>query len=123
MSQVLDGGMGHRLRLALATFAGTAFVALPFSMIELWSNLWHDPFYPNVKSQGWSTLAFSLYGAAFVGAVGCGASFLALTLLRLQDAPPSRGRLLIFGLLGGLLYLLFHHSKHVLWYWEAGGTW
>jgi len=116
-------GVGHRLKVSLAPLAGTAIVAAIFSMIELWSNLWHDPFYPNVRGHAWTILAFSLYGAAFLGTVGSGATFLALTLLRLQKAPPSRQKLLTFGFLGSLLYLLFHHSKHVLWYWEAGGTW
>jgi hypothetical protein len=120
---VLTGTVGLRLKLALATFAGTAFVAVPFAMIELWSNLWHDPFYPNVKAQAWAAFAFSLYGAAFVGAMGCGATFLAMTVLRLRATPVSRSRLLAFGLLGAVLYVLLHHSKHVLWYWEAGGTW
>ena len=115
--------MGYRLRLALAAFAGTALVAVPFAAIELWSNLWHDPFYPNVRAQGWATFAFSLYGAAFLGAVACGASFLGLSLLRRPHAPPSRQKLLTFGLLGALLYIAFHHSKHVLWYWESGGSW
>ena len=115
--------IAHRLRLAFAAFAGAAVVAVPFAAIELWSNLWHDPFYPHDKAQGWATFAFSLYGAAFLGAVGCGTSFLALSLLRRPHAPPSRQTFLAFGLLGALVYVLFHHSKHVLWYWESGGTW
>lgn len=120
---MLSWAMGYRLKLALAAFAGTVLVAVPFAAIELWSNLWHDPFYPHDQAQGWATFAFSLYGAAFLGAVACGASFLVLSLMRRPTAPPSRQAILTLGLLGALLYVLFHHSKHVLWYWESGGTW
>jgi hypothetical protein len=99
-------------------------VAVPFALIELWSNLWHDPFGPpHWSEQAWTILRFSMYGALFIAAVGCGVAFIALTVLGCDRG--VRSRTVKLALVGGgaLLYALVHHSQHVLWYWASGGTW
>ena len=102
---------------------GVGVVVLAFSAIELWSNLYHDPFLPNVKEQGWTVLRFNLYGAGFVAAIGSAACFFLSGFRRDIPRRPSRTTLLAAAFLGAVTFMLLHHSRHVLNYWESGGTW
>ncbi len=113
----------HRLYVSSACGLGVAAVAAIFSAIELWSNLYHDPFRPNVQEHAWTILRFNVYGALFIAGVGWLASWVALAALRLGGSAPTRRALLTSALWGAVFYMLLHHSRHVLWYWEAGGTW
>ena len=102
---------------------GVAVVVLVFSAIELWSNLYHDPFLPNVKAQGWTVLRFNLYGAGSVAATGSAACFFLSGFRRKIPSTPSRRALLAAAFLGAVTFMLLHHSRHVFNYWESGGTW
>ncbi len=98
-------------------------VAGVFSSIELWSNLWHDPFLPNLKEHGWTILRFNVYGAAFLAATAFLISFGVLSLAGHPTTTASRRMKLAMALAGSVFYMLLHHSKHVLAYWEVGGSW
>jgi hypothetical protein len=113
----------HRLQAAGACGLGVLGVAAVFSPIELWSNLFHDPFLPNVRAHGWTVLRFNFYGALFIGAMGGLGYWAVLVALRLQTAAPTRRRLLFAALCGAALFLLLHHSRHILLYWSPGGGW
>ncbi len=114
----------NRVLGSLACASGTLMVAIPFALIELWSNLWHDPFPPpHPSGQAWTIFRFSLYGAVFIGALGCGVAFIAMTVVGHDRGVRSRTAKLGLAAGGALLYALLHHSQHVLWYWARGGTW
>ena len=113
----------HRLYTSGACSLGVAAVAASFSGIELWSNLYHDPFRPTFQEHAWTILRFNTYGALFIAAIACLACWMVLAAMRLQTAAPKRRSLLVAALCGAAFYMLLHHSRHILWYWEAGGTW
>jgi hypothetical protein len=113
----------YRLYTAGACAFGVVAVAASLSAIELWSNLYHDPFHPNVQGHAWTIFTFNIYGALFISGVGYLAYLVALTLLKGQTAAPTRRGVLTSALCRAVLYLLMHHSRHILWYWEPGGTW
>jgi hypothetical protein len=115
--------LSYQLRVSVAFFVGVAVVVGVFSAIELWSNLYHDPFLPNVREQGWTVLRFNVYGATFIASLGSLACFLGSALLPRRVSAPSRVTLLGFALLGAVTFMFLHHSRHVLLYWEPGGTW
>ncbi len=114
----------NRLLASLACATGTLVVAIPFALIELWSNLWHDPFpSPHPSGQAWAVFHFSAYGALFIAALAGGLAFIAVTVLGCDGGVRSRTVKLALAAGGALLYALLHHSQHVLWYWASGGTW
>jgi hypothetical protein len=119
----VTAALWYQVRASIAFVLGVAAVVGVFSAIELWSNLYHDPFLPNVREQGWTVLRFNLYGAMFIASAGSLVCFFASAPLARKAAVASRRTMLIFALLGAVSYLLLHHSRHVLWYWESGGTW
>ena len=119
----MPGLIRERLVTGLAVPLGTLAVAVPFALVELWANLWHDPFRPRMQDHGWTIFQFSAYGAFFLAACGYAVFLTASMALGLGGALSSRRTWLGLFLAGGVLYALFHHSRHVLWYWEAGGSW
>jgi hypothetical protein len=113
----------HRLVAATAGALGIVAPAAVLSPFELWVNLTHDFFQPRCAEQAWAIFWFDLYGLLFLAALGPALLVAGLAMGGLQRRQPSRPQLLAYGLAGAVFYLLLHHSRHVLLYWESGGTW